>query len=119
MGSLGILTGFPKEYLHDAIRAAAFVSNFTTMAEYQIQTNLLINRLSTFEFLRGHERQTLIELSRSASCKIYAADAVIFWEGYIEVTLILPAIRLAESDAGCSGRPRAGAVIPRTWRNIQ
>ena len=84
MGSLGILTGFPKEYLHDAIRAAAFVSNFTTMAEYQIQTNLLINRLSTFEFLRGHERQTLIELSRSASCKIYAADAVIFWEGYIE-----------------------------------
>jgi CRP-like cAMP-binding protein len=69
------------------IRANAFVLDLPIMAETQIQTNLLMNRLRTFEFLRGLEEETLAELAKSASWKIYAADAVIFWEGDIEKNL--------------------------------
>jgi CRP/FNR family transcriptional regulator len=57
------------------------------MAESEIQTKLLINRLRNFDFLRGLEQGTLVELSGSASWRVYAADAVIFWEGDIETNL--------------------------------
>jgi CRP-like cAMP-binding protein len=63
------------------------VINFILMEEYRIQTNLLMDRLRTFEFLRGLDEETLSELSKSASWKIYAADTVIFWEGNIETNL--------------------------------
>ncbi|MBN1669281.1 MAG: Crp/Fnr family transcriptional regulator [Anaerolineales bacterium] len=52
-----------------------------------VQINILLNRLRTFEFLRGLEDETLIELSHSAVWKIYPPDAVIFWEGDLETHL--------------------------------
>lgn len=52
-----------------------------------VQINILLNRLRTFEFLRGLDDKTLTELSHSAVWKIYPPDAVIFWEGDIETHL--------------------------------
>jgi hypothetical protein len=46
-----------------------------------MQTDLLLKRLKTFEFLRGLEHETLYELAKSATWKVYSPDAVIFWEG--------------------------------------
>jgi CRP/FNR family transcriptional regulator, dissimilatory nitrate respiration regulator len=57
------------------------------MNESPIQADLLLKRLQTFEFLRGLDRETLVELSHSAVWKIYPPDAVIFWEGDIESNL--------------------------------
>jgi CRP-like cAMP-binding protein len=57
------------------------------MNESTLQTGLLLKRLQTFEFLRGLEDATLAELAKSAAWKIYAPDAVIFWEGDIETNL--------------------------------
>jgi CRP/FNR family transcriptional regulator len=56
----------------------------------QIQTTpvgFLFKRLQTFEFLRGLELETLRELAASATWKVYAPDAVVFWEGDIETNL--------------------------------
>ena len=52
-----------------------------------MQKDLLIKRLSTFEFLRGLDEATLADLAQQASWKIYLADAVIFWEGDVEAHL--------------------------------
>lgn len=52
-----------------------------------MQTDLLLKRLKTFEFLRGLETETLVDLARSAIWKVYPPDAVIFWEGDIETHL--------------------------------
>ena len=52
-----------------------------------MQTNTLLKRLKTFEFLRGLKQATLVDLAHSASWKIYPPDAVIFWEGDIETNL--------------------------------
>jgi CRP/FNR family transcriptional regulator len=52
-----------------------------------MQTDLLLKRLKTFEFLRGLEHETLYELAKSATWKVYSPDAVIFWEGDIESNL--------------------------------
>jgi CRP/FNR family transcriptional regulator len=52
-----------------------------------MQINILLKRLETFEFLRGLEGEALTELAESAMWKIYAPDAVIFWEGDIETNL--------------------------------
>lgn len=49
-----------------------------------LQSDRLLKRLETFEFLRGLDYATLIELSKSAVWKIYPPDAVIFWEGDLE-----------------------------------
>ena len=49
-----------------------------------MQTDILLKRLKTFEFLRGLEPSTLAELAKSASWKVYPPDGVIFWEGDIE-----------------------------------
>ncbi len=48
---------------------------------------ILLKRLQTFEFLRGLDTTTLRELASSADWKIYAPDAVVFWEGDIETNL--------------------------------
>lgn len=52
-----------------------------------MQTETLLKRLKTFEFLRGLEYETLETLAKSAVWKVYAPDAVIFWEGDIETNL--------------------------------
>ncbi len=52
-----------------------------------LQTNILLNRLKTFEFLRGLEETTLAELAESAVWKIYRPDAIVFWEGDVETNL--------------------------------
>jgi CRP-like cAMP-binding protein len=57
------------------------------MNKSPMQTNILLKRLQAFEFLRGLEQETLVELAASADWKVYAPDAVIFWEGDIETNL--------------------------------
>ena len=52
-----------------------------------MQTDILLKRLQTFEFLRGLAPETLIDLARRATWKVYPPDAVIFWEGDIETNL--------------------------------
>lgn len=52
-----------------------------------MQTELLLKRLQTFEFLRGLDYETLTALSRSAIWKVFAPDAVVFWEGDTETNL--------------------------------
>lgn len=57
------------------------------MTESTVRTNLLLKRLETFEFLRGLEHVALDELAKSAAWRVYAPDAVIFWEGDVETNL--------------------------------
>ena len=57
------------------------------MNESTLRTDLLLKRLKSFEFLRGLDEATLVELAKSAAWKIFAPDAVIFWEGDIETVL--------------------------------
>lgn len=52
-----------------------------------MQTATLLKRLQTFEFLRGLDEQTLIELAGQAVFKVYPPDAVVFWEGEVECNL--------------------------------
>lgn len=52
-----------------------------------MNTDILIKRLQSFEFLRGLQNETLAELAKSATWKIYPPDAVIFWEADIESNL--------------------------------
>lgn len=61
--------------------------NFQVMNESALRTDLLLKRLKSFEFLRGLDEATLVELAKSAAWKIFAPDAVIFWEGDIETVL--------------------------------
>ena len=57
------------------------------MKEAKLLNDLLLKRLKSFEFLRGLENETLVELAESAAWKIFAPDAVIFWEGDVETNL--------------------------------
>ncbi len=52
-----------------------------------MQTDILIKRLQTFEFLRGLDHEPLAQLAKSAMWKIFAPDAVVFWEGDSESNL--------------------------------
>jgi CRP/FNR family transcriptional regulator len=52
-----------------------------------MHTELLLNRLGAFEFLRGLDARILQGLAQQAAWKIYPADAVIFWEGDTESAL--------------------------------
>lgn len=52
-----------------------------------MQTDILLKRLQTFDFLRGLDQETLAVLARSAVWKIFPPDAVVFWEGDIETNL--------------------------------
>jgi CRP/FNR family transcriptional regulator len=49
--------------------------------------SLLLKRLQTFEFLRGLDEANLRNLAESAVWKVFAPNAVIFWEGDSEVNL--------------------------------
>ena len=50
-------------------------------------TDLLLKRLHTFEFLRGLDDAALAGLAESAAWKVFAPNAVIFWEGDVESNL--------------------------------
>jgi CRP/FNR family transcriptional regulator, dissimilatory nitrate respiration regulator len=50
-------------------------------------TDTLLKRLQTFEFLRGLDVETLSVLAKSATWKVFAPDAVVFWEGDTETNL--------------------------------
>jgi CRP/FNR family transcriptional regulator len=52
-----------------------------------MQTDILLKRLQTFEFLRGLDHETLASLAMSALWKVFPADAVVFWEGDTETQL--------------------------------
>ena len=52
-----------------------------------MQTDILLKRLQTFEFLRGLDHATLAVLAKSAVWKVFAPDAVVFWEGDTETNL--------------------------------
>jgi CRP/FNR family transcriptional regulator len=52
-----------------------------------MQTEILIPRLQTFEFLKGLENDILQKLAQQSVWKVYPSDAVIFWEGDIETNL--------------------------------
>jgi CRP-like cAMP-binding protein len=55
--------------------------------EEAVQTDILLKRLRTFEFLRGLDDMTLATLAKSAVWKVFAPNAVVFWEGAIESNL--------------------------------
>jgi len=52
-----------------------------------MQTDILLKRLQTFDFLRGLDHETLVALAESSVWKVFAPDAVVFWEGDMETNL--------------------------------
>lgn len=52
-----------------------------------MQSDILLKRLQTFEFLRGLDKETLSRLAQNSTWKVYAPDAVVFWEGDTESNL--------------------------------
>jgi len=52
-----------------------------------LHTEIILKRLLTFDFLAGLGHETLADLAKSAVWKVYASDAVVFWEGDIETNL--------------------------------
>ena len=52
-----------------------------------MQTDILLKRLHTFEFLRGLDDETLKRLADHAVWKVFPPDAVVFWEGDVESNL--------------------------------
>ncbi len=52
-----------------------------------MQTDILLKRLQTFEFLRGLDKETLAKLAQNSTWKVFAPDAVVFWEGDTESNL--------------------------------
>ncbi len=52
-----------------------------------MDTDILLKRLRTFEFLRGLDHETLATLSKSAVWKVFPSDSIVFWEGDTETNL--------------------------------
>lgn len=52
-----------------------------------MQTDILLKRLKTFDFLRGLDDATLARLADSAAWKVFSPNAVVFWEGDVESNL--------------------------------
>ncbi|MCE7860149.1 MAG: Crp/Fnr family transcriptional regulator [Chloroflexi bacterium CFX2] len=48
---------------------------------------ILFKRLQSFDFLRGLDFETLNRLAESSNWKVYAPNAVLFWEGEVESNL--------------------------------
>ena len=51
------------------------------------EATILLKRLQTFEFLHGLDEATLLRLAQSAVWKVFAPNAVVFWEGDTESNL--------------------------------
>jgi CRP/FNR family transcriptional regulator len=52
-----------------------------------MQTDILIKRLGSSEFLRGLDETALALLARNAAWKVFAPEAVVLWEGDNETNL--------------------------------
>jgi CRP/FNR family transcriptional regulator len=52
-----------------------------------MQNDILLKRLQNFEILRGLDQEALSALAESAVWKVFAPDAVVFWEGDTETSL--------------------------------
>src|SRR5512138_2553125 len=52
-----------------------------------MQTEILLKRLHTFEFLRGLDDKTLATVAESARWKVFPPNTVVFWEGDVESCL--------------------------------
>jgi CRP/FNR family transcriptional regulator len=52
-----------------------------------MQTDILLKRLQTFDFLRGLDQEALVALAKHAVWKVFPPDAVVFWEGDTESNL--------------------------------
>lgn len=52
-----------------------------------MQTEILLKRLRTFEFLRGLDDNTLAALAESSTWKVFSPNTVVFWEGDVESNL--------------------------------
>jgi CRP/FNR family transcriptional regulator len=57
------------------------------MTKLSAPSNPLLKRLQSFDFLRGLDTPTLTRLAESAAWKVFAPDAVVFWEGDTESNL--------------------------------
>lgn len=51
------------------------------------QVKILLKRLQSFDFLHGLDDATLARLANSATWKVFAPNAVVFWEGDVESNL--------------------------------
>ncbi len=69
--------------IHQAL-LFSFMLNFVEMNKLPLKTDILLKRLQTFEFLRGLDHEILATLAKSAVWKVFASDAVVFWEGDTE-----------------------------------
>ena len=61
--------------------------NFIAMNKVPLNTDILLKRLQNFEFLRGLDHEILAALAKSAVWKVFAPDAVVFWDGDTETNL--------------------------------
>lgn len=57
------------------------------MNRFSVPTDALLKRLQTFDFLRGLDIAPLARLAENATWKVYASNAIIFWEGDVESNL--------------------------------
>lgn len=57
------------------------------MSENFSRAEILLKRLQSFDYLRGLDGETLRRLANASSWKVYAPEAVIFWEGDVESNL--------------------------------
>jgi len=57
------------------------------MNRFSVPTDALLKRLKTFDFLRGLDIAPLARLAENATWKVYAPNAIIFWEGDVESNL--------------------------------
>jgi CRP-like cAMP-binding protein len=57
------------------------------MDHHSFTPGSLLKRLRTFDFLQGVEQDSLEHLAEQAIWRVYAPDAVVFWEGDVETHL--------------------------------
>jgi CRP-like cAMP-binding protein len=57
------------------------------MTPKTVSSDVLRKRLQAFEFFQGVETSALSRLAQSATWKVFAPDAVVFWEGDTEANL--------------------------------
>ncbi len=75
------------------------------------QTEILFKRLQTFDFLRGLDHETLSALAKNSTWKVFAPDAVVFWEGDTESNLYyLQYGSLKVLKAGVYGLAKASSI---------
>jgi hypothetical protein len=61
-----------------------------------MQNDILLKRLQNFEILRGLDQEALSALAESAVWKVFAPDAVVFWEGDTETRVCMQTLETIE-----------------------